>query len=61
MCRLLQTVLWASAALAVFLAFVWPLLLGTDPADRTFEFLAKSAFATFMAALAALLVLRLRR
>lgn len=58
--RFLRSILWASVALAAFLAFAWPALVSPEPGSVTFEVLAKATLAAFFIALAGLLLLKAR-
>ena len=53
--RLLQGVLWASVVAMLYLAFAWPFLHSSDPADAAFKPAAIVAFAVFFLSLATLI------
>lgn len=57
----LRWILAASAASACLLTFVWPFAVSADPADATFRTLAIGTFVVFLASIATLAFLRLRR
>jgi hypothetical protein len=50
-----------SVATILFLTFVWPFLISSDPADARFRIAAIAAFVVFLFTVAALAVVRLKR
>ena len=59
--RVLRWILAVASASACVLTFVWPFAVSADPADAIFRTLAIGTFVTFLASIAALAFLRLRR
>jgi len=54
-------VLAVAAALAVFLAFGWPVFVSTDPGDARFKVVATATLIAFLVSLAAVIVTKARR
>jgi len=50
-----------SVAAILFLTFVWPFLISSDPSDARFRVVAIAAFVVFLVTVAALAVVRLKR
>ena len=57
--RIAEAILWASCALAVILAFVWPFLVSPDPASTMYRALALVALLGMFCAILWLVVRKL--
>ena len=53
-----RAVMWLSIAAGMFLAFGWPLVVGTDPASESFHAAAITTLVALLASIGAILAMK---
>jgi len=59
--RAMRVIAWAASGVGIFIAFLWPFVVSSDPDSATLRVLARATVVVLLVALAAAAAMRARR